>query len=373
MSKPIPFTYTGSSLVFLSQGKTTIISKDATNFELVIKALKAGNWDEVSYLANLRTVITVLSEGRVKVLDDDTVWVGDHEVKGTVVDRILEMLKLGLGALPYIRFLDLVDQNPSEDSKTDLYGFIEACNLPLTEDGHFLGYKIVTSNYLDIKTKTISNRIGDKPKMDRDAVDPNRNETCSTGLHVCSEAYLPHYGSESDGDRVIIVKVNPKNVVSVPTDYKNSKMRVCEYEVVDELLDWQERIRPWYTPEYSSSEFTPCEYAGDPLPQLSFDEEEEDEDDEDDDFDDQEENDTDSDLDAIINKLENNEIADRADVVAVPVADTYGIPYEKVDQIRRVRKMSADGWTRTAISDAVGLSRRQVGRILDGSAWVNIQ
>jgi len=33
------------------------------------------------------------------------------------------------------------------------------------------------------------------------------------------------------------VKVNPKDVVSVPYDYNYSKMRVCEYEVLREVED----------------------------------------------------------------------------------------------------------------------------------------
>jgi len=30
----------------------------------------------------------------------------------------------------------------------------------------------------------------------------------------------------------VLVKVNPKDVVSVPVDYNNTKMRVCRYEVI---------------------------------------------------------------------------------------------------------------------------------------------
>jgi hypothetical protein len=371
MAKPIPYTYTGNSLVFMAQGKTTILSKSAPQFDLVIQELKAGNWDKIAELANLRTVITRLSEGRVRVLDDDTVWIGDRQAKGTVVDRIIEMLTLGLGVLPYVRFLDLVDQNPSEDSKTDLYGFIETNSLPLTEDGHFLGYKIVNKNYMDIYTKTIRNQIGDKPSMPRDQVNPDRHQTCSSGLHVCSEEYLPHYGREDDGDRVVVVKVNPIDVVSVPTDYNNAKMRVCKYEVVDELQNWQERLKKYYTPSYSSIQpetTTGNLFTGDD----DFDDEEEDDFDEDDDdflgaedgaeYPSEKEAGT---LDTILTTLE-------SEGNAASVANTYGIPDEKVEQIRKVRKMSKDGWTRTAIADTVGLSRRQVGRILDGQAWSEI-
>ena len=62
----------------------------------------------------------------------------------------------------------------------------------------------------------------------REKVDKNREQTCSTGLHVASYNYAKGYS----GDVMIMVKVNPRDVVAVPTDYNNEKMRVCQYEVM---------------------------------------------------------------------------------------------------------------------------------------------
>jgi hypothetical protein len=51
----------------------------------------------------------------------------------------------------------------------------------------------------------------------------------------------------------MVCKVNPKNVVSIPADYNNSKMRVCEYEVIDELnmadiKEFDEALKAVYVP-----------------------------------------------------------------------------------------------------------------------------
>jgi hypothetical protein len=67
--------------------------------------------------------------------------------------------------------------------------------------------------------------------MERNKVDDNQNNTCSSGLHFCSENYLRSFG----GDRTVIVKINPRDVVSIPTDYDNSKGRACRYEVIGEV------------------------------------------------------------------------------------------------------------------------------------------
>jgi len=67
--------------------------------------------------------------------------------------------------------------------------------------------------------------------MTRNEVNDDKNQTCSAGLHFCSQDYLNHFG----GSRIMILKINPRDVVSIPTDYKNSKGRCCRYEVIGEL------------------------------------------------------------------------------------------------------------------------------------------
>ena len=68
-------------------------------------------------------------------------------------------------------------------------------------------------------------------EMERNKVDDDKNNTCSTGLHFCGMSYLNHFG----GARTVIVKINPRDVVSIPTDYDDAKGRACRYEVIGEL------------------------------------------------------------------------------------------------------------------------------------------
>ena len=68
--------------------------------------------------------------------------------------------------------------------------------------------------------------------MPREDVDDCREVTCSKGLHFCSQSYLSSY-SGGQG-RVLIVKVNPRDVCAIPSDHANAKGRACCYEVVCE-------------------------------------------------------------------------------------------------------------------------------------------
>jgi hypothetical protein len=121
--------------------------------------------------------------------------------------------------------------NPSKRAVDELYRFLEKNNLPITPDGHFLAYKKVRENYMDCHSGTFDNSVGKVCEMERNHVDDDKDRTCSTGLHFCSQEYLKSFG----GERTMIVKVNPRDVVSIPSDYNDSKGRACRYEVVGEL------------------------------------------------------------------------------------------------------------------------------------------
>jgi hypothetical protein len=68
--------------------------------------------------------------------------------------------------------------------------------------------------------------------MDRKDCDPDRKNACSRGLHVAAFSYA--HDQYSNGN-LIEVKVNPRDVVAVPEDHNNEKMRVCEYEVLAQI------------------------------------------------------------------------------------------------------------------------------------------
>ena len=92
--------------------------------------------------------------------------------------------------------------------------------------------------------------------MTRSKVDDDRARGCSNGLHAGALNYVAGYGSLENGDKIVIVKINPADVVSVPSDCNCEKLRTCRYEVVGEYQG--ELLKPLY-----SANFTEDEYADD--------------------------------------------------------------------------------------------------------------
>lgn len=155
-------------------------------------------------------------------------------LKGVLVDRIFDMLSEGFDIMPMIRFVENLMQNPNDFARDELYLWLETSDMPITTDGHFLAYKNVRHDFKSIHGGKVDNTPGTTVQMPRQSVDKNRNNTCSTGLHFCSKSYLPNFSHAANG-KTILLKINPADVVSIPSDYGNAKGRAWKYLVLEEV------------------------------------------------------------------------------------------------------------------------------------------
>lgn len=245
------------SLTVYVDHKPYTINKQAHNFKLVLDAVKTDNVEALKTALDLRAHIvaslTANGSGKVKITGSQ-VYYGDREVTGLIASRIFEMIRHGLSTQPMVKFIENLMDNPSKRAVDELFGFLEACTLPLTDDGHFIAYKRVRSDYTDVHSGKFDNSVGKTLTMPRNLVDEDKNRTCSTGLHFCSYGYLNSFG----GERIMVLKINPKDVVAIPSDYNNSKGRTCAYTVVDEMpMDEYNKLpaKPLveaYTPAYGA-------------------------------------------------------------------------------------------------------------------------
>ena len=225
-----PFLIQGDNVVVVIDNKPHTINKTHITYQKVVDAIKAGDWDAVKESIEPKKVVLNYGSGNVSIQGETLFWKG-KELHTTLAVKMIDMLREGFPIEPMVNFMDNLYQNPSKRAVDELYGFLEKGNLPITPDGHFLAYKKVRANYLDVHSGTMDNSVGKVVEMERFDVDDNKDNTCSTGLHFCSKDYLNNFG----GERTVIVKINPRDVVSIPSDYNATKGRACRYEVVGEI------------------------------------------------------------------------------------------------------------------------------------------
>lgn len=207
-----------------------VLNSTHQTFNSLVRALKRKEWKRVPKLISLAAHLADKFEGSVEVRGDGIYYKG-VKIDNSLTQRIQQIIKEGKTVQNMLRFMDNLYQNPQPFAITELYDWLNACKLPITDDGRFTAYKGVRYDFKDCRTGTIDNSPGQIVFMKRSDVDTNRHETCSVGLHFCSAAYLPTFG----GDRVVKVVIDPKDVVSIPTDYGFTKGRTWKYEVVAEV------------------------------------------------------------------------------------------------------------------------------------------
>jgi hypothetical protein len=231
-----------------------VLDNTHVNYNLVLQELRGKKRANViEKLVNVRRAIERFMRGRIKVdVDKGIVLYKNEVVEPVITNKIIKFMTDGLNARPLIKFLDNLMQNPSRRAINELYKFLEHRGLPLSKDGCFFAWKGVNENYLDIHSNKFLNKPGKKFSMPRNLVDDNWGIACSEGFHVGEFSYAKCFAGNYG--RMMLVKVNPKDVVSVPSDCSCQKCRVCEYKVVKEYTEEQPVENAVYTVEEPSYE-----------------------------------------------------------------------------------------------------------------------
>ena len=227
-----PFIMNEDVLTVYVNGDPYQVNKTHSHVPAVVAAVNNPDTTASELLERLDQATNLSRQlaGRAEVVNGSLQWNG-HVIHSTLGQRVLDILGAGLTVDPWLRFVENVYANPNQTSRTELYEFLEQHNLPITEDGHFLAYKKVSDSYRDVHSGNFDNSVGAVNEMPRERVDHNRNNTCSVGFHFCSREYLRSF----PGSHIMILKINPADVVSIPSDYNNAKGRCWRYEVVGEI------------------------------------------------------------------------------------------------------------------------------------------
>jgi hypothetical protein len=231
----VPFMFVGGNLTLILNNKSYQVLPDHINYRMILEQLPTATEEELLEIVDIQKAVASFSDGLVEIKEGKVMYDGE-EVHGSI--------SKGLPFQPLVNFLNNLMENPSMQSQQELYDFLEHEYLPITEDGYFLAYKAVRNDFKDKYRGTFDNSVGKVVEMRRAKVDDNRSRGCSDGLHAGALNYVASYGSVDAGDRIVIVKINPRDVVSVPTDCNCEKLRTCRYEVVGEYQG--ELLKPLY-------------------------------------------------------------------------------------------------------------------------------
>ncbi len=234
----VPYAVNENTITCVIDGSVHTVQRSNAQATTILDGLARGaSARELMEMFDQAKAVKHFMHGHVEISGNAITYKGEP-VHNTVADRILQFMREGGPYQSLVNFLERLMANPSHRSVEQLYPFLEQGNMPITPAGTFLAYKAVSKNWTDKHSGRINNRIGQVVKMDRNKVDDDPKSACSRGLHVGAMAYVEWFGcgvGTPGGDHVVIVEVDPANVVSVPYDSSMQKVRCCEYRVVQEF------------------------------------------------------------------------------------------------------------------------------------------
>ena len=254
-----------SGVTLFKDGKQFSAPSDFWSFDRIIAKIKKKDYDGIESLFNANDAMAEIQKEIVRDIVEDSidiriiqgeVFIGDRKIYNSVTGRLIKMVQAGFDVKPLCNFLKRLLKNPSKTAIEELYPFMEKADVTIDKDGYIIAYKKVKHDYFDIYSGTVNYNIGNIVEMPRNEVDDNRTNLCSDGLHFCSFSYLGHFGSSDSDNRVLIVKVDPADVVSIPADYNDAKARACRMEVIGEVTEQNDVLAR--KPVYEKSQSAPA-------------------------------------------------------------------------------------------------------------------
>ena len=264
-----------TNVTVMIDGNPIVVKRDHPNADQIIHLAKEYNLEKdqearksiiesINDLADAKNYKKEISEEFEVDAAGRVFLKGNSEAIPTFMsDKLVEFIDAGLDIKPMVNFWKHLLLNPDKAVRQQLFDFLDHNGHPITDTGYFLAYKSVRikrkydpetgeeigaevrydeetgekipeSINQALEFKPFHNgahgmviKVGSPVQMPREECDPNPHQTCSAGLHVGSMAYVGDFGC---GNKVVLeVLINPRNVVAVPYDYNNTKMRCCEY------------------------------------------------------------------------------------------------------------------------------------------------
>lgn len=239
-------------IVFEVGTATTIpVLHDNPNYAEIREGVLSGEWgiEEVKAKVDMTDAVARSFRSitdRVKVSGSRVYFDGD-EIHNSLTEHIVRCLEARLGNYkPLVKFLENLAQNPNEHSRNQLYDWLTRHDFTITADGEFIAYKGVmldeNGDYVSINTGPaivngnpvdghVPNPLGGVIEIARSKVEFNPSVGCSSGLHAGAYEYAHSFACGA----LLKVKINPRDVVSVPTDSDWQKVRVCRYVVLEQI------------------------------------------------------------------------------------------------------------------------------------------
>lgn len=268
MSKLQYALYKDSISVITAAGELISVLSDNPNFERISNAFgkdaglaaedRMGDrefFELLHYVPVAPEVKMARLSGRILYdASNDTILFDGVPVDSTLTEYIKELVKTDHPQLnAFVNFMERLATNPSEEARNDLYNWIKTLQdrgekLTISAEGKLLAYKGVMIDgdgdpaSINVGPGIVDgysvnghlkNKVGSIVEVSRDYVDANNLIGCSRGLHAGTYSYASGFAC----GLLLLVEIDPADVVSVPAHCAWQKIRCCRYRVIETIVE----------------------------------------------------------------------------------------------------------------------------------------
>lgn len=216
---------TGGVITFVKKLVTPEERASQTDEQQIAKPLHVFlDRDDAEKIAEAQGAMTAVVDG----VEVPNVHKLQHYIKTAV------KLKDAKGFANLLKRLAAVDASRAH-SVDDAITFLSTAELPITDDGDIITYRVVSDynerkkTFFDKHTGRVPQNVGTVVEIDEKLINRSRGVSCAEGLHVSTLGYIR--GFHSSGNGLFVCLVRPEDIIVVPHNV-NTKVRVSSYRVV---------------------------------------------------------------------------------------------------------------------------------------------
>lgn len=224
---------TRDNIIITYEGKPRQFSVESEIGEKILELIKTDKISEILNIIDKKKLISDKSKNFFYVESGEIFSYGER-VHPFIEKKIFTYIEKNIPFDYLIKFWNNLLKNPSAHVREHLPLFLEANDYTITQDGSFIAYKRVRSDFRDHYTGKMDNSPGKVVKLKRSEVDGDPNRDCSYGLHIAPFYYAKDHYMSGQGTLIEIL-VDPFHVVAIPYNYHAEKARVCQYVVLKEV------------------------------------------------------------------------------------------------------------------------------------------
>lgn len=228
-----------------------VANENHPHWNAILDGLRQGNpevWGLFDVATSVMRSFNQVTD-RISWDGQDVLFDGDP-IHSVLADQLVRAIQDGHpeNYTALAKFWEKLESNPTEHSRQQAFDWLSCHQFQITPDGDVVGYKGVldrrdgsyesawASRVPDVPSAFVNGvpvpplsrvpqKVGDVVTMPRSEVVHDPGQACERGLHVATRDYAGSYGT------VLEVHVNPRDIVSVPTDGNGAKVRACRYVV----------------------------------------------------------------------------------------------------------------------------------------------